>query len=51
MEEKKTVTMYKKDYDLLMPFYERHKGREFASLPDAMRVLVEYANAHGVLQS
>lgn len=50
MEEKSTVAIYKKDLDLVKPFYERHKGREFSSLPDAMRVIVEYANAHGVLQ-
>lgn len=47
-ELKSTIAIYAADLSKIKAFYESHK--ELPSLADALRVAVEYADAHGALK-
>ena len=44
-EKKSTVAIYAKDLEIVKAFYEKHPA--LPSLADAVRVAVEFTNAHG----
>lgn len=48
MEPKTTSPIFAKDYEIIKSFKAKHP--ECPSLADALRVAIEYANAHGVFQ-
>ena len=47
-EPKRAVALYEKDVDLIKSLRDKHPGMNLA---DAARVCIEYARAHGVIDS
>ena len=47
-EAKSTIAIYASDLSKIKALYESHK--ELNSLADALRVAIEYADAHGALK-
>jgi hypothetical protein len=47
-ESKSTIAIYASDLSKINVFYESHK--ELNSKADALRVAIEYADAHGALK-
>jgi hypothetical protein len=47
MEEKTTIAIFQKDCDIIIDFQNR-KGLKTRC--DALRIAIEYANAHGALK-
>lgn len=47
-EKKSTVAIYERDLRTVKDFYEKHP--QLNSLADAVRVAVEFTNAHGGFQ-
>ena len=48
MEKKSTIAIYEKDLNTIKAFYAQHP--DLNSLADALRVAIEYSNAHGALK-
>ena len=48
-EKKSSIAIFPSDLEKVKAFYAKHRA-EFPSLADALRVIVEYADAHGVLK-
>ena len=48
-EKKSSIAIFLSDLEKVKGFYAKHPA-EFQSLADALRVIVEYCDAHGVLK-